>query len=692
MFSRTNIVLLFFCLCISELSAQTVFIQQNPFYTPESVNAIKFINQTGWAAGNNGMILKTTNGGLNFSQQFFPSNADIIKLSLPDSLNCFAFDDSSCVFRTSNGGANWIKVSSLISKVNDFCFVNQSSGFLASESFIGKTTSSGLNWSFVNPDTAHRFTSVYFLNSQTGFVSSINLTSNYSFIFKTTDSGINWSRYNTSVDAFEISNMYFINAQSGWCTGKRFDYLYAMKTTNGGINWTESHSSVSTEKPNNIYFSSGNTGYITTPLKIIKSTNGGTNWFTFLAGGGFRSSYFINENYFYLGDNYSRIYKSSGSNTNFDTLLGKYNNVLLKIQCIDSLKLWSCGLNSSNWKSTNGGTNWTYDVYSASLSINYTQFADANTGFSIAGRGTVYKTTNFGTNWNSMFDHPGEVYSFNFLNSLTGWAFADNSIFRTVDSGLNWSVIPNTENIHKSFFFDSQNGFGMNNNYLFKTSNSGYNWTQCSPDVISDYSFINSQTGWIVSNVDTTSVIKKTTDGGISWIVQSTIFNNINSIKFLNQNTGYLLTYDKLYRTTNSGTTWKFVSVSKSLRIFGMDILDANRGWLCGDNSLIIKLVNGSAIYVNNNELLQPDFHLYQNYPNPFNSSTSIRFTISKHSHTSLKIYDIQGREVALLLNSYLNPGTHNISFNTNNLPSGIYFYTLSTNNTSITKKLLLIK
>lgn len=686
--------LFFFLILFTDISAQSIFEYQNPLYTPESINNICFINLTGWVVGKNGLILKTTNGGQNFFQQYLPSKANLKKVFILDSLISYILDDSSRIYKTSNGGNNWLLNSSFNKIVNDIYFLNQSSAFAAAETSIFITSNGGVNWSYVSPDISspYNFFGISFINAQTGFVSGVNLTTNYSYFFKTTNAGNNWTWYNTTVDAFEINNLYFLNSQTGWCAGSRLDYLYSMKTNNGGINWTESYSSISSNKPNNVYFGDANTGYITTPLKIMKSTNGGSNWYTLITGGEFQTSYFLNNSSYYLADKYSSIFKTTNSGSSFDTILGKHNSLLQKIQIIDADKIWCNSSNSNNWKTSNGGLNWLYDVTSSSLNIHYTIFCDVYTGFAVAGRGSVYKTTNFGVNWTSSLNYTGEVFTLSCLNNQSVWAFTDQSVFKTTNNGTNWTAFGNSDNINKAVFFDEQNGYGFNGIYLYSTSNSGANWTQISTGVIDDYSFINSQTGWIMSGIDTTTVINRTTNGGLNWNRVSVINGNINSVRFVNQNTGYLLSYDKLYRTTNGGNTWKYALISNSLRVFAMDMSDANTGWLCGDNSLILKLVNGNAIFVNNENTLQPDFQLSQNYPNPFNSSTNIKFTISKLSHTSLKVYDIQGREVALLLNSYLNPGTHIIRFNTQNLPSGIYFYTLSNNITSISKKLLIIK
>ncbi len=92
------------------------------------------------------------------------------------------------------------------------------------------------------------------------------------------------------------------------------------------------------------------------------------------------------------------------------------------------------------------------------------------------------------------------------------------------------------------------------------------------------------------------------------------------------------------------------------------------------------------------------NFNLKQNYPNPFNPSTNIGFRILNQGFVSLKVYDILGNEVAVLLNEAKPAGDYEILFDSKNLASGVYFYTLifsdnfSGTNYSVTKQMLLIK
>jgi hypothetical protein len=85
-------------------------------------------------------------------------------------------------------------------------------------------------------------------------------------------------------------------------------------------------------------------------------------------------------------------------------------------------------------------------------------------------------------------------------------------------------------------------------------------------------------------------------------------------------------------------------------------------------------------------------YALGQNYPNPFNPATSIQFSIPQDGLVTMKVYNTLGQEVTTLVNEYINAGNHVVNFNAAGLTSGIYFYTITSNNFISTKKMLLLK
>jgi len=94
----------------------------------------------------------------------------------------------------------------------------------------------------------------------------------------------------------------------------------------------------------------------------------------------------------------------------------------------------------------------------------------------------------------------------------------------------------------------------------------------------------------------------------------------------------------------------------------------------------------------NDNNKVPEDFYILQNYPNPFNPSTKIRFSVPERSNVKLILYDMLGREVELLINEDMNPGTKEIELNGSDLASGVYLVRMITNNYQKAIKISLLK
>jgi len=85
-------------------------------------------------------------------------------------------------------------------------------------------------------------------------------------------------------------------------------------------------------------------------------------------------------------------------------------------------------------------------------------------------------------------------------------------------------------------------------------------------------------------------------------------------------------------------------------------------------------------------------YSLSQNYPNPFNPVTKIRFDIPESGIINIKVYNLIGQEVAEVLNEYKNAGTYTVDFNAINLSSGVYFYKITSDKYTETRKMVLMK
>jgi hypothetical protein len=91
-------------------------------------------------------------------------------------------------------------------------------------------------------------------------------------------------------------------------------------------------------------------------------------------------------------------------------------------------------------------------------------------------------------------------------------------------------------------------------------------------------------------------------------------------------------------------------------------------------------------------DFIPDEIQLFQNYPNPFNPITSIQYSLRNKQFVSLKVYDILGNEIATLVNEEKSSGNYKVIFNSENLTSGIYIYTLRVGNNMAYKKMILLR
>jgi enterochelin esterase-like enzyme len=110
------------------------------------------------------------------------------------------------------------------------------------------------------------------------------------------------------------------------------------------------------------------------------------------------------------------------------------------------------------------------------------------------------------------------------------------------------------------------------------------------------------------------------------------------------------------------------------------------------DNALLMFFPGDSANTVLETTTLPAQFELAQNFPNPFNAATTISFSLPSSQKVSLRIFNVEGRHIATLLDSQATAGDHAVRFDAAHLGSGLYFYQLRTDRAMQTKKMLLMK
>lgn len=188
-----------------------------------------------------------------YSQQYWqkvnsPAVKTLSKCHFVDSLYGWAAGDSGTIVHTSNGGAGWVLQNSGIDyySIDDIFFIDRSTGwalcndFLYTGTIVLRTTNGGNVWTnYRYPDTSKVFNVVYFLNPQTGFLTGFS-----GIFYKTTNAGSNW--FGTYLDTsycpllyqLQKTRMYFINDNTGFACGGQIDIQgMVWKTTDAGLSW-----------------------------------------------------------------------------------------------------------------------------------------------------------------------------------------------------------------------------------------------------------------------------------------------------------------------------------------------------------------------------------------------------------------------------------------------------------------------
>ncbi len=382
-----------------------------------------------------------------------------------------------------------------------------------------------------------------------------------------------------------------------------------------------------------VKFWNQNTGWMSTfndtsafISKILKTTNGGNNWFV------------IKENVF-----------------------------MREFNMIDSLTLYGIvqypNADFSIYRTFDGGNTWDSVSYTNVYTYWSLFFLNKDTGY-VGGTDSYF----------------GKIF-ITYNGSVTLNQIYNSSGYPTI--GQNLTFFKNKIN-------GEYNGYCKADGYFFKTTNSGYNWATVDSTAhnVNKYYFLNKDTGWVANknNFDL-YYIQHTINGGLNWVHQtSSMFSNDRPLTpyFASYNKGWVGTDGySIYATTNGGQVWG-KQIAPIYRTGGIFILDSLTGWSYG--LALCKTTNSGGPILSigkdsTRNIIPNEYILKQNYPNPFNSQTTIEFSLTKKSSVGINIYDITGKSVYDMTANSLESGNYKVKldFNTMYLSSGTYFYAFIT-------------
>ncbi|MFZ5433711.1 MAG: YCF48-related protein [Calditrichota bacterium] len=363
---------------------------------------------------------------------------------------------------------------------------------------------------------------------------------------------------------------------------------------------------------------------------------------------------------------------------------------------------WTCGDRGTILYTADGGTTWITQESGTTANLYSIAFLEMIPGpvIAVGDSGIILKTSDNGTTWerlpspttrtlrdicdfsNFIVGDSGTIlYATEFaisfeamespttvrLNAVSGTFSVplitgdDGVVLRKLGSNpWQFGTSGTTADLFNLPLFSNSNLIVGEGGLVLRSSNFGQSWfPQNAPATatLKAVEFSVNNTSHIYAVGDRGTIIKST-DEGISWVVQeSGTINNLNSAFFY---------------------------------------LDDSNGWVVGDSGTILRTRDGGWTPPQGTAIspsaVPQSVTLHQNYPNPFNASTTIRFDLTEPTVVTVKVYDMLGREIAVLLSADLPSGSHVVNFNAKDLASGIYFYTLQTATYTSRKKMLFLK
>jgi hypothetical protein len=356
--------------------------------------------------------------------------------------------------------------------------------------------------------------------------------------------------------------------------------------------------------------------------------------------------------------------------------------------------------------STDNGTSWTQDGFTRRYVCALAAYPDPVSGSSLYagtwGAG-IYRSTDDGSNWTDLGSLREWSNNIQALTVLPGGSGGSKILAGTLaglqsstDNGVHWSWDPwivRSIAVSETYLFIGGN-FGV-----CRSSDTGETFNRVSDGLWSNFIPALATLGTNVYAGSENNGFFISTDNGTTWVQRGLIKNPIYALAVASDALGGALLYagtraDGIFITTNSGVTWS--SFNAGLTSLNVPALKVSGGYIFAGTygSGVWRRPLGELTSVKGVPQDVPlGFSLEQNYPNPFNPTTRIGFGVSGlGARVKLAVYDLLGREVAVLVDEKKEPGSYEVQFDGRGLASGVYVCRLQVAGYVKARKLALVR
>lgn len=277
----------------------------------------------------------------------------------------------------------------------------------------------------------------------------------------------------------------------------------------------------------------------------------------------------------------------------------------------------------------------------------------------------------------------------------------DGGVFRSVDNGNTWEAVNDglTETFVAALATNSDDHlFAATASGIFRSTDNGDSWEFSNaglPEALVYALAVNAADHLFAGTGD--HGVFRSTNNGDSWD-DLNIGVDVRTVRALAINAaGHIFAGEAgvvggTFRSLSNGDTWEPVKAGMPpTPVLALRFDSQNRIW-AGTDAGVFRSIGNTTAVDEDRSIMPSSFALAQNFPNPFNPSTIIAFDLAQPTPVKLKVFDVTGREVAVLTNQVFQAGAHKIVFTPNGLAAGAYFYRIEAGEFAQTKKLTLLK
>ncbi len=559
-----------FCLLFLASNAQqwqwvSPFPQGNDLYASQL-----FDDGTAYIGGAAGTMMKSIDFGASWSEIEYNFPNDVRSLSFINSDTGYVLTvsyDSSCLYKTTNGGQNWERTFVMPMWLNVVWFMNDTTGFIGGEwGLILRTSEGGNTWIEVPYSETYSYVRFSALSPQIIYASELN-----GAIIKSVDGGLTWNEVISGIGYSPF--LHHFDDQTGIYAGAFDSKIY--KTYDGGSTWWP-------KSEENVYATF--MSFFDEANGIVSSRNGdirhtadqGETWQLFpstIPSSFFRTASFTSMQQGIMGGEGGQLAITDNGGLSLTQISSTITNQDLK------------------------------GIF----------FLNDSTGFVGSDHGKIFKTTNRWITCDTLFiPFDAHVEKIDFPTALTGYALAwweeDFRVYKTTDGGEIWQNMLTGE-LPDMKFFDENTGIVTSINGILSTHDGGENWLlfpTLSEFTLKMMSFADANTGYVAgTNNQNQGIIYKTTNGGQDWQVVTNEPPGLIALKAITADTVYAATQlGWFYQSFDGGVTWSSddnFTEAGLIYVHLMDFYDPNRG-VCtgsiGSANVIAETVDGGTNWI----------------------------------------------------------------------------------------------